>query len=89
MIERKDILPLSYLKKSSYTGSYQGMRYRLMKVTEEEETLLQAVCWPQPYNFETTPEKEKEYATFSFSEEGIQKAIVWLNERYPLQSYNV
>lgn len=31
MIKPEDILSLEYLKKTEYTGSHQGMRYRLEK----------------------------------------------------------
>ena len=31
-IDKKDILPLSFLKKSPYTGSFQGIRYRIEKL---------------------------------------------------------
>lgn len=36
MIRREDILYIEYLKKSEYTGSHKGMRYRLEQVTAEE-----------------------------------------------------
>ena len=31
MIEYKDVMPISFLKKEPFTGSYQGMRYRIEK----------------------------------------------------------
>ena len=34
MIRREDILPMGFLKKSDYSGSCGGLRYRLKKVTE-------------------------------------------------------
>ena len=39
MIERKDILSLPYLKKTTFSGSYQGMRF-LIKMEKKEETTL-------------------------------------------------
>lgn len=36
MIDIKDVMPISFLKKEPFTGSYQGMRYRM----EKSETLL-------------------------------------------------
>lgn len=82
MIERKDILSLEFLKKAdSYTGCNSGLRYRLKKTETESGTVLQAAAWPEPYNFISTPEEQKEYEEFEFSEEGIQNAIDWLNRR--------
>lgn len=31
MIDIKDVMPISFLKKEPFTGSYQGMRYRMEK----------------------------------------------------------
>jgi len=31
MINIKDVMPISFLKKEPFTGSYQGMRYRMEK----------------------------------------------------------
>jgi hypothetical protein len=82
MIERKDILSLEFLKKEVYTGSYQGMRYRLSKKQNEEITLLQVINWPEPYNYFHAEEESKESETFSFTEEGICQAIDWLNQEW-------
>ena len=32
MLKREDFMPIPYLKKAKFTGSYQGMRYRMEKV---------------------------------------------------------
>lgn len=31
MIDYKDVMPISFLKKEPFTGSWQGMRYRIEK----------------------------------------------------------
>jgi hypothetical protein len=85
MIERKDILSLEFLKKDVYTGSYQGMRYRLSMGCEEEQQVLQAVVWPEPYNYFHTEEKIKARCYFPFTEEGINQAIDWMNEEWETQ----
>lgn len=98
MIERKDIMPLNYYKKLGFSGSHKGMRYLLRKSTrnveeegengeKNEKTVdkLEAVIWPQPFNFEVTPEDEKMKEQFPFSDEGILLAIQWLNEQYKNQ----
>jgi hypothetical protein len=82
MIERKDILSPEFLKKDAYTGSYQGMRYRLSMDGDGEQRVLQAVVWPEPYNYFHTEEKLKLKSRFPFTEEGINHAIDWMNEEW-------
>lgn len=82
MIKRSDILSIPYFKKAVFTGSYQGMRYRLEKVTGEETENLRATIWEAPYNFDVTAEEKKEACEFSFSEEGICQAVEWLNGKW-------
>ncbi|MCR5719986.1 MAG: GNAT family acetyltransferase [Lachnospiraceae bacterium] len=92
MINTEDILYIGYLKKSEFTGSDSGMRYRLEKWEETSEekdengndikkTVLKATIWPEPFNFFTTPDSEKESNTFSFDEDGISDAVRWMNDR--------
>jgi hypothetical protein len=82
MIQRDDILSMEYLKKTEFTGGYQGMRYRLEGVSSEEEKQLKVTVWPEPFNFFTTPEEQKSSALFSFDEDGVVDAVAWLNDRY-------
>ncbi|MCI8951136.1 MAG: hypothetical protein HFG49_14045 [Lachnospiraceae bacterium] len=86
MLERKSFMPINYLKKESYTGSYQGMRYKMEKVQvgegEEEKTCLRIFCWPEPYCFDATKDEKKTYMDTSFDEDGINKGIEWLNQEY-------
>lgn len=81
MIERQDILSMEYLKKTEFTGCHQGMRYRLEGVAKESGKKLYVTVWPEPFNFFTTPEEEKESAEFSFDEDGIADAVAWMNDR--------
>ena len=82
MIRTDDILSMEYLKKSAYTGCHQGMRYRLEKaVSEGGETQLKVTVWPEPFNFVTTPQSEKQSAEFSFDEDGVADAVAWMNDR--------
>ena len=80
MLKREDILSLSYLKKTSYSGSYQGIRYLLRKEEQEEAAVLAVYAWPEPYAFEHTPEEQKERCEVEFSEAGVCRAVDWLNE---------
>ena len=81
MIQRDDILSMEFLKKTEFTGSHQGMRYRLEGVSREEGKVLLATVWPEPFNFFTTPEEEKETEEFAFEEDGVAEAVAWMNER--------
>ena len=80
MIQRDDILSMEFLKKTEFTGSHQGMRYRLEGVSREEGKRL-ATVWPEPYNYVTTPEEKKHRAEFSFDEDGVTDAVAWMNDR--------
>ncbi len=82
MIQRDDILSMEYLKKTEFTGGYQGMRYRLEGISSEEGKQLKVTVWPEPFNFFTTPEEEKSSALFSFDEDGVVDAVAWMNDRY-------
>lgn len=78
-INKKDLLPLSFLKKSPYTGSFRGIRYRIEKQEEGEEKSLLVYTWPEPYAFSHTPEEEKEKKSFSFSEKGLEEIRLYLS----------
>lgn len=81
MIDRQDILSMEYLKKTEFTGSHQGMRYRLEGVSAGDEKKLLVTVWPEPFNYFKTPEEEKERAEFSFDEDGVVDAVAWMNDR--------
>lgn len=82
-ITRHDLLPLSFLKKSAYTGSKGKLRYRLKKeeIGEEEQKTAVLRCWTwlTPFSFDHTPEEEMQVKDFSFTNDGIDDCIVYLN----------
>lgn len=82
MIERKDVMPVNFLKKENFTGSDTGMRYRMEKTSKEEETVLKVTAWPEPYGYDATPEEQKINQYFSFTEEGIVSGVEWLNDMH-------
>ncbi len=86
MIERKDLFHLSFYKKKRFTGSYRGMRYLITraKASEAEDApdVLRAIVYPEPYNFEHTPDEDKTPCDFPFSEEGLDMACGWLNKQH-------
>ena len=86
-ISRYDLLPLSFLKKSCYTGSKGLFSYKLEKTeisTGDEldasvKTVLRAFCWKGPYAFNETEPEFIRHEDFSFDDKGIDEAIVYLN----------
>lgn len=88
MITSDDILSLNFYNYGNpFTGSYQGMRYRIIKQKEakdeegnilKEEGLLAAI-WPEPFAYEKTADALKTTQLFPFSEEGKKQVIEWLN----------
>ena len=93
MIESDDILSLNFYNYGNpFTGSYQGMRYRIIKQKEakdeegqilKEEGLLVTI-WPEPFAYEKTEETLKISQLFPFSEEGKVQVIEWLNTSWKL-----
>lgn len=86
MIEANDLFSIPFYKKTYFSGSYSGMRYRIEKGTRKEDsgesTVLKATIFPGPYCFDAVPEENKLSAEFEFSDAGIAAACDWLNEQY-------
>ena len=96
-ITAKTILPFQfYTYKQPFTGSCQGMRYRIVRQEEQPEKAeaeaaegteakpvpyFLASVWKEPYAYEHTPPEEIENKRFSFDEEGYQQVLAWLNEK--------
>ena len=82
MISRDDILSMEYLKKTEFTGSHAGMRYRLEGITDEEgNKKLKVTIWPEPFNFFMTPDDQKQSQIFEFCDDGVVDAVAWMNDR--------
>ena len=79
---------LPFVNKQVYTGGFRGMRYRLRKKTEksdgggEDGIVLEACVYPEPYCFEATPDEQKTFRDFPFTDGGFEEAVAWLNEMY-------
>ncbi len=71
-------LSLKALKKEPFSGSHCGMRYYLIT---ENDTLI-AYFYPEPWCFEATQDDQKEKKEFPFTQEGLDEAISWMNQRY-------
>lgn len=98
MIDLHGDISIPFLKKSRFTGSYQGMRYVLFKAenvveegTEETppktENVIRAVIWPEPFNYEVTAEEKKHGKDFPFSIDGLWEAVDWLNAEHEAGHY--
>lgn len=82
-ITRADLLPLSFLKKSPYTGSRDQLRYRIEKVEEGEEPniikKLRVTAWTTPFAFDKTPKEETIVKDFDFSNDALDDIVAYLN----------
>ena len=72
------ILPLQFIAKSPFYGSYKKMRYRLIR----QDDNLNVCIYPEPFGFEATPDDKKQFFDFAFSEEGYDEALALLNRKY-------
>lgn len=84
MLRREDILSLGYLKKTAFSGSCQGIRFRLKKEERDGDAFLEVYAWPEPFSFDKTDESLKVRHEFSFDEDGVRQAVDWLNEMHHL-----
>ena len=90
MLDRSQFMPIVYLKKAKFTGSYKGMRYRMEKASRpaesggegEEETILTVSAWPEPLSFDATPKNQILHELFSFDEMGFSSGNQWINLFY-------
>ena len=80
-----------YIKLEPFTGSYNGMRYRIWTVKEKfsedgseklSDAKVMAAAYPEPYSFEMFKNirfLKKTIKEFDFSKEGLEEAIEWLS----------
>ena len=76
----KTFIPVGGLKKEPYSGCHNGMRY-FMTATEDK-TEFTVTVYPEPWCFDKTPDEKKESKNFPISEEGMDAAIKWLQDKY-------
>lgn len=85
MIDRNALYSTRFYKsKGIMTGSYKGMRYRI--IGKDDEHLL-ATIFPEPYSYENTDEELKNNREFELSEDGLDKITKWLNEEYKAKKW--
>ncbi len=93
MIEAKDILSMNFYSYGKpFTGSYEGMRYRIvMKKREpagegaegaDPEKYFETAVWPEPYGYEATEPEKIIRKEIPFTEEGYAELVRYLNEKH-------
>lgn len=80
-MKRSDLLSLEYYKFQPFSGSESGLRYRVEKYQESEDSnkQLKVTLWPEPFSFENTPDDKKTSQLFDFSEDGLVECADWIN----------
>lgn len=68
-------LSVKALKKEPFSGSQGGMRYYIAASGDS----LAAYVYPEPWCFEATPEDQKTWKEFPFTQDGISDAVAWID----------
>lgn len=87
MIEKDSLLTLPFYNKTSFTGSYHGMRYKITKeILDDDKTnktsIFKVYVFPGPFAFDATKKEKMIVNQFEFSNQGLFKVCDWLNETY-------
>lgn len=91
-IDPKALYSITYYEYGeAYYGSCGPVRFRVAREPlvnvhftpkdKRGECTLRAVVWQTPFSFARTPDEEKEYKDFAFTDEGLSRAADWINER--------
>lgn len=74
-----------------YYGSYKSVYYRLgleplenVHWSAEKKAaphVLRAYVWSGPFAYSETPEEEKRYRDFPWTDEGLNQAVDWLDSQ--------
>ena len=80
MIPVQDLFRTNYYKKKPYYGSIDGTNFRIAMVKPEEgDAFFEVITWPGPYNFEKTPEEQKESRRFPFEDASMEEIAAYVN----------
>ena len=72
-----------YNKKAVLKCSFKGMRYQVEGISKgEDEKVLLADVWPEPFCYEKTPEKFHTIKEFEYSEKGLDEVYDWICSQY-------
>lgn len=86
MIDNNTILSFNHYKKGKpFTGSLDGMRYRIVKQKAENEDdtdKFRVDTWPEPLCYEATDKDKIQVQYFAFTNEGYNDVIAYLNDKF-------
>ncbi|MCR4717407.1 MAG: hypothetical protein K5656_09505 [Lachnospiraceae bacterium] len=84
MLERKVLYVLDYYKKNTFMGSDGPLYFRIHRINEgtedNPEYKLEVITWPGPFIFDKTPDEQKTYKSFDYSEAGMEEILKYLDE---------
>ena len=66
----------------TYTGSCDGMRYRIAMCKTEDGKLLEGAVWPEPFCYDKTAEARRTVQKFEYSQEGLDACTDWLTAQH-------
>lgn len=79
MVKRENLLSLSYYEFYPFTGSDNGLRYRVEKKENDGNKQLLATAWRSPLASDHTPDEDKATFSVEFSSNGLEAITEWLN----------
>ncbi len=87
MIEQAMLLSMNYYKKfKPFTGSDDGMRFRIVseKGENEEPDRFKISVWPEPFCYEKADRAEMTEKIIPFTQEDFSGIADYLNSMWPL-----
>lgn len=92
MIDHNTILSFDHYRKGKpFTGSCEGMRYRIIKeaaADEDDTDKFRVDTWPEPFCYEITPDEQKTVQRFPFTVDGYNDVIEYLNDMHETFKYS-
>ncbi len=83
MIDAAKVHSLEFFKAGGvYTGSDKLLRYRIRRVGEKPDFMLEAQIWKGPFASDVQPEEAFTVKNFAFSEAGKAECVQWMNDEY-------
>lgn len=76
MINRTE-LSYNYIQKEALSGSDNGMRFYIQKKSDS----MLVTLYPEPFCFVKTPDNQKTSKEFPNTPEGLDEAVMWMNEQ--------
>ena len=74
---RREQLSFNYIQKEPLSGSDNGMRFYIQKKGDH----MLVTLYPEPFCFVKTPPEKKTAREFPNTQEGLDEAVLWMNEQ--------